>query len=218
MPLAASRTQGAPDVLEMASGALYDLSASLASHGEFAVTSRLSLFAGAAVPFLYFGAQALAAPFFPDFSFWTHTASVLGSNLSTRPGILNAGAALTGVAALAASYGLFRALRGQGVWLVVAALVAACSVSTGVASLWAAAHPLPDPRHGPGALGAGMFAAPFVVLVASFALPRSAGLRVYLIANVMAFFLVASLYAGLFPIDLRDYAGAVQRLGAFVML
>lgn len=29
---------------------------------------RLSLLAGASVPVLYFGAQALAAPFFPDFS------------------------------------------------------------------------------------------------------------------------------------------------------
>lgn len=179
---------------------------------------RLSLLAGAAVPLLYFGAQAFAAPFFPDFSFWAHTASLLGSDLSKRPSILNSGAALTGAAALAASYGLFRALRNQGVWLVVTVLVAACSVSMGLASLWAASHPLPDPRHSPGALGAGMFAAPFLVLLASFALPRAAGLKQYLVANLFVFFLVASLYAGLFSIDLRLYGGAVQRLGALVML
>jgi hypothetical protein len=65
---------------------------------------RLSLLAGAIIPFLYFGAQGLAAPFFPGFSFWAHTASVLGSDLSTRPAILNAGAALCGAAGLAASY------------------------------------------------------------------------------------------------------------------
>jgi hypothetical protein len=179
---------------------------------------RLSLLAGAIVPFLYFGAQGLAAPFFPAFSFWAHTASVLGSDLSTRPAILNAGAALSGTAGLAASYGLFRALRHHGVWLVVTVLVAACSISMGLASLWAATHPLPDPRHNPGILGAGMFAAPFLVLLASLALPRAAGLKWYLVANVLAFFLVASLYAGLFPVDLRGYAGAVQRLGALVML
>lgn len=179
---------------------------------------RLSLFAGAALPLLYFGAQALAAPFFPDFSFWAHTASLLGSDLSTRPAILNGGAALTGAAAVAASYGLFRALRDQGVWLVVTALVAACSLSIGLASLWAASHPLPDPRHNPGALGAGMFAAPFLVLLASFALPRAVGLKWYLVANALVFFLVASLYAGLIPIDLRAYGGAVQRLGVLVML
>lgn len=179
---------------------------------------RLCLLAGAAVPFLYFGAQASAAPFFPGFSFWVHSASLLGSDLSTRPEILNIGAASTGVAALIASYGLFRALRWQGIWPLVAVLVAACSISTGLASLWAATHPMPDPHHNPGALAAGMFAAPFLVLLAAFALPRARALKTYLVANVVVFFLVASVYAGLFPIDLRLYGGAVQRLGAAVML
>jgi hypothetical protein len=179
---------------------------------------RLSLLAGVAMPLLYFGAQALAAPYFPGFSVWVHSASVLGSDLSTRPSILNGGAALTGAAALWASYGLFRALRIQGVWMAVALLVAACSVSMGLASLWAASHPMPDPRHNPGALGAGMFAAPFVVLLASFALSRAAGLKAYLVANVLLFFLVASFYSGIFPIDVRSYGGALQRLGAAVMM
>ena len=191
---------------------------STGSPRALATRIRLSLLAGAIIPFLYFGAQGLAAPFFPGFSFWAHTASVLGSDLSTRPAILNAGAALSGAAGLTASYGLFRALRHHGVWLVVTVLVAACSISMGLASLWAATHPLPDPRHNPGILGAGMFAAPFLVLLASLALPRAAGLKWYLVANVLVFFLVASLYAGLFPVDLRSYAGAVQRLGALVML
>ena len=179
---------------------------------------RLSLFAGVSVPLLYFGAQAIAAPFFPDFNFWAHTASLLGSDLSTRPDVLNGGAALTGAAALVASYGLFRALRARGVWLVIAALVAACSVSIGLASLWAASHPLPDPRHNPGALGAGLFAAPFLVLLASLALPHAAWLKGYLMANVLIFFVVASLHAGLIAIDLAKVGGAVQRLGALVML
>jgi hypothetical protein len=170
------------------------------------------------VPLLYFGAQVAAAPFFPDFSVWTHTASLLGSDLSTRPGILNGGAALTGAAALLASYGLFRALRDRRVWLAAAVLVAVCSASIGLASAWAATHPLPDPRHNPGALGAGMFAAPFAALLVSLALPGARRLRVYLIANVLAFFVVAALYGGLFPIDLRAYAGAVQRFGAVVMM
>lgn len=178
---------------------------------------RISLLAGAAVPVLYFGAQALAAPFFPNFSVLVHTASILGSDLSSRPAILNVGAALTGAAALLASYGLFRDLRSHGANLAVAVLVAACSVSMGLASLWAASHPMPDPRHNPGALGAGMFAAPFLVLLASLALPNARGLRRYLIVNVLAFFLVASLYAGIIPIEFRLYGGAVQRLGALVM-
>jgi hypothetical protein len=178
---------------------------------------RLSLLAGAAVPVLYFGAQALAAPFFPNFSIFVHTASMLGSDLSTRPGILNGGAALTGVAAVMASYGLFRGLRGQGVWLVLAVLVAVCSASMGLASFWASIHPLPDPRHNSGPLGAGVFAIPVLALLASLRLRHAAALRWYLVANLLAFGLVAALYAGLFPLDLRLYGGAVQRLGAVVM-
>jgi hypothetical protein len=132
--------------------------------------------------------------------------------------ILNCGAALTGAAAILASPGLFRALRDQKAWAILAALIAACSVSMGLASLWAATHPMPDPRHNPGVLGVGMFAAPFLALFASFALPLAKGLRWYLISNALAFFVVASVYAGLIPVDLRLYGGAVQRLGALVML
>jgi hypothetical protein len=179
---------------------------------------RISLLAGASVPILYFGAQALAAPFFPNFSLLANSASQLGSNLSSRPAILNCGAALTGAAALVAAPGLFTALRDQRVWLVLAALVAACSVSMGLASLWAGTHPMPDPRHNPGVLGAGMFAAPFLVLFAAFKLPRAPGLRWYLILNALAFFVMASIYAQVVPVDLRLYGGAVQRLGALVML
>jgi hypothetical protein len=180
-------------------------------------STRLALTAGAAVPILYFGAQALAAPFFPNFSFFVNTASQLGSDLSSQPNILNGGAALTGVAALLASYGLYRALRAQRVWLIVSVLVAVCSISMGLASLWAATHPLPNPRHNAGMVGAGIFATPFVVLLASFALPDAVRLRWYLAANVCLFVLVALLYSQVIPLDLRLYGGAVQRLGALVM-
>ena len=164
------------------------------------------------MPVLYFGAQAAAAPFFPNFSFAAHTASMLGSNLSLHPEVLNTGAALAG------AWGLFQGLRSRGVWTVVALLVAACSVSFGLSSLWAATHPLPDPAHNPGALGAGMFAAPLVVLLASVRLHRATLLRMYLGANVAGFLLVASIYSGLIPVNLDQYAGAIQRLGALIML
>jgi hypothetical protein len=179
---------------------------------------RFSLLSGAAVPVLYFGAQAIAAPFFPDFDILIHTASLLGSDLSFRPAILNGGAALTGAAALIASYGLFCALRNQGTSSLLAGLVAACSVSMAMASVWAASHPMPHPQHNPGVLGAGMFAAPFLVLLASLSLRKAILLKRYLVVNVLVFFLVAALYAGVIPVDLRLYGGAVQRLGALVML
>lgn len=180
--------------------------------------TRTSLIAAVAVPFLYFGAQLAAMRFFPNFSFARHTASVLGSDQSSRPEVLNLGAALTGVASLVASWGMFAGLRQRGVWVIAALPVACCCVSFGLASLWAAAHPLPDPRHNPGALGVGMFAAPFATLLASVCLKGAKWLRVYLMVNIAGFCLVASMYSGILPIDLAEYAGAVQRLGTFVML
>src|SRR5688500_4423179 len=88
----------------------------------------LVLAAGIAVPFLYYGAQLLAAPYFPGFSVLVHSASMLGSDLSTRPWILNTGAILTGVAGSIAAYGFFHGLRSIGthpvlVWLTTAALL-----------------------------------------------------------------------------------------------
>jgi hypothetical membrane protein len=180
-------------------------------------SNRISLLAGASVPVLYFGAQALAAPFFPNFSVLADTASALGSDRSMHPAILNGGAALAGTAALMASFGLFRELRTHGVWLVVAGLVAACSMSVGLSSLWAASHPLPDPRHNSGLVGAGAFAAPFVALLASLALENSSRLRWYLVVNVLLFFVAAALFAGIIPLDLGLYGGAVQRFAALVM-
>ena len=38
-----------------------------------------------AVPLLYYGVQLVAAPFFPDFSVLSTTASELGSDRSPRP-------------------------------------------------------------------------------------------------------------------------------------
>ena len=52
---------------------------------------------GVAVPFLYYGVQLVAAPFFPGFSFLGTTASELGSDRSTHPSIFNAGTILLGV-------------------------------------------------------------------------------------------------------------------------
>ncbi|MGL6290300.1 MAG: DUF998 domain-containing protein [Silanimonas sp.] len=180
--------------------------------------TRLSLFAALAVPVLYFGAQAAAAPFFPGFRFTEHTASILGSDLSLRPEILNSGAVLTGLASFVSAWGVFVGLRSAGVWTWNAAALALCAVSFGAASVWAGIHPLPDPQHNPGALGIGMFAAPFLAFVASLALPNSKALRIYLGLNVVGFGIVSCLYAGVIPVDLQRYAGAVQRLGTLVML
>jgi hypothetical protein len=184
-------------------------------------TTRFCLIAGIALPICYYGAQIIAAPFFPDFSFLRHTASALGSNQSTRPEILNLGAMLTGVLACITAWGLFAGVRAIGVskaWLVIASLFALCTVSFGASSIWAGWYPLPDPRHNPGALGAGIFAAPFVAFILSFALPNAMRLRTYHGLNIIGFAIVAMIYAQVLPVNLELYAGAVQRGATLVML
>jgi hypothetical protein len=100
----------------------------------------------------------------------------------------------------------------------MALLVGASAVSFGLGALWAASYPLPDPRHNPGALGAGMFAAPFVCWIAAWWLPRTTALKVYLSLNILAFGLVAMIYSRYIEIDLQANAGAVQKIGVVVML
>ena len=82
--------------------------------------TRCALYAGIAVPCLYYAVQALAAPFFPEFSFVGTTASELGSDRSSRPAIFNFGTVLLGVAWLIASVGFFRAFQPLGVHPVLA--------------------------------------------------------------------------------------------------
>jgi Protein of unknown function (DUF998) len=106
-----------------------------------------ALDAGVAVPFLYYGAQAIAAPFFSGFSIMSSTASELGSDHSTHPSVFNAGAILQGVACLVASVGFFRAFGLLGTHPVLAWLTSLAVATSGLSSLWAGYFPLPDPRH-----------------------------------------------------------------------
>lgn len=181
------------------------------------VFSTVALWAGVFVPVAYYGAQALAAPFFPDFSVLKHTASLLGSDLSRRPWVLNTGAAATGLLARVASLGPPFALRRSGrVWLGV--LLGLCFASFGLASLWAASFPLPDQRHNPGPLGLGMFVAPFAACLAAYVLRLSRPVRWYTAVNIVAFIAVAAAYSGMLTIDLQAYSGLLQRIGTVVML
>ena len=179
--------------------------------------ARAALLAGAAVPLLYFGTQLAAAPLYPGYDFTRQVASELGSPLSRAPGVFNTGAILTGVATLGAAFGFARALSRiaapPGVaWLVVAALV-----SAGLAGLQAGAFPLPHPRHNPGALGAGLFALPVLLLLAAARTPGAAGLRIYLALNLLLFLLQFPLRGGLLGIDPRDSGGLMQRTFALAV-
>ena len=175
------------------------------------------LSAAIAVSFLYFGAQLAAAPFFPGYSFLTDSASLLGSDRSTLPLVLNTGAFLSGVAALAAAYGIAAALKQSGVRRIWIWLVALSLVSTGAAAIWASLFHLPDPRHNPGMIGAGMFAVPIVLLAALWSVSGARAIKVYLVINLVALGVLILVMAGLTTIDLSRYGGLCQRFIAAVI-
>lgn len=167
------------------------------------------------VPAAYFGAQILAAPYFPNYSVLTTSASDLGSDRSSRPGILNCGALLTGVLALLGSIGLAASLPRVGVNRLAAFLLAICVASSGLASLWAGWHPLPSPLHNPGALGAGMFVSPFAAVWAAWRLHPARMLRAVLLANAATFVALAAVMSGVVHVDLSRYGGLIQKMLAF---
>ena len=179
--------------------------------------TALALAAGIAVPFLYFGAQLAAAPFFPGYSFRRQSASMLGSDLSTLPVILNAGAILTGLAAILASVGFLQALRNRGTHPVIAWLTSAALVSCGLGSLWAGCFHLPDPRHNPGLLGVGSFLLPALLAAAFWKSTEPRSLRLYLIVNVLVMAALVPVMSGIAGIDRASYGGLLQRIAALTL-
>lgn len=185
-------------------------------HDSSETLSRVGLIAAVGVPIIYFGSQVVAAPFYPDYSFLANSASQLGSDRSDLPAVLNTGAILTGLLALLGAYGLTRTLPTIGVRRVWASLVGLSLVSTGLAAIWAGTFHLPDPRHNPGALGAGTFAGPLLLLLAVWPLPQARTLKVYLAGNLLAFAALAPILGGATALDLQSYGGLFQRLAACV--
>ncbi len=172
----------------------------------------LLLVAAILAPLVYFAAQAVAAPYFPNYSIYTTTASALGSDLSTRPGILNAGAFLTGVMAAMGSLGIAGSLPRLGTGKIIAYVLAICLLSAGLASFWASQHPLPDPRHNPGALGFGMFLMPFISVLAAWQLRAPKTALVFFLLNALAFIACGAVMSGASSIDLPAFGGLVQKL------
>ncbi len=178
--------------------------------------SRL-LLAGIAVPILYFGMQVIAAPFYPGYSFLANSASQLGSDRSTQPWILNAGAMLTGIATLIASFGFFHGLRRIGTHPIVVWLTWLALVSYGLGGLWAGSFPLPDRRHNPGPLAAVTYLLPVLLPLAFWKSERVHGVRIYLFANLLLFIALVPIMSGIAGINTQGYGGLLQRIAAVVL-
>jgi hypothetical membrane protein len=178
----------------------------------------VSLLCAASVPFVYFGAQVLAAASYPNFSVLRDVASTLGSDASTRPEIFNTVVAFAGLLAIVGAVGLYKCLQESRVNTFLCLMVVLCLVSFAAGSFWAASHPLPDPRHDPGALSIGMFFSPFVAYLSARQIPGARSLRTICAALLLFFLAIAGVYSGLMPLDRDEYEGALQRAGALTML
>jgi hypothetical protein len=178
----------------------------------------VSLLCGASVPFVYFGAQVLAAASYPNFSVLRDVASALGSDVSMRPEIFNKGIAFAGVLAIVGAVGLYKCLRESRVNAFLCLMPALCLASFAAGSFWAASHPLPDPRHDPGALSVGMFFSPLVAYVTARQIPGARSLQTICAALLLFFLAIASAHSGLLPLNRGAYEGALQRAGALTML
>lgn len=179
--------------------------------------TRFSLALVGGSPILYFGTQLAAMPWFPGYDPLLHPASLLGSDRSLAPAVFNSGAVLVGVALLGGSVGMARGLVAVGSWRPLAWIVAVALMSSGAAAIWAGSFPMPDPRHNPGALGVGTFAAPLLLLVALWRVQGAGGLRRYLLLDLAAFAGLAVVMAGLTAIDPQRYGGLLQRVAALIV-
>jgi hypothetical membrane protein len=184
-------------------------------HGDR--TTLRALHAGIAVPFLYYGVQAAASPFFGDFSFVGTTASELGSDLSRHPAVFNGGTMLQGIACFVASVGFFRAFGRLRIHPAFAWPISIAVVIAGLGSLWAGYYPLPDPRHG----GTPAFLVAMLLLPPLFAAALwasgHAALKIYLVANLVLLAVMFPTMSGLTGLDTHAYRGLFQRIFAFTI-
>ena len=175
-----------------------------------------ALGSGILVPILYFGTQFLAAPFFPDYSFLSMAASVLGSDLAIYPAIFNTGAMITGIATIIASAGFFLALRQLGTNPFLAGFTTLALLLNGLGSLWAGFFPLPDPRHASNPFMVGIFLFPILFTLAVWKLGQATPIKTYLIITNLLFLALIPVMSGVLGINTQGYQGLLQRITALV--
>jgi hypothetical membrane protein len=180
------------------------------------ITSTM-LWSGVLVPALYFGAQLARGPFVEGYSFRRNAASDLGAVGVPGASWFNAMAIASGLAAIVASFGWWHALDHWAVGGIRRSLLCLALVSIGVASIAAGAFPLPDERHGGGALGAGLFALPLLLVLATMRSQVVTWIRRYAVANLLLFVLAALLLSGATGVDPTVNEGVLQRILALAV-
>jgi len=185
---------------------------------------------GVAIPVIYLAIQAVAAPFYPGYSFCSRDASSLGSEASTAPWIFNAGMLVFGIIQAALAGAFLSALPRVGVGRGLAAVTALALTSAAIGSLNAFLHPLPDPRHTGGwlaTLGSGVVLMPVLTMAVLWRM----GVRRHVVAiGVMYLALIpvmtgltqrACMWAGRecagYQFFLNNYHGLLQRIAAITV-
>ena len=192
--------------------------------------NRRLLGLGVALPFVYFGIQLAAAPFYPGYSFLTRDASSLGSDGSTAPWIFNGGALLVGTLELVTAAAFLRAFPRGRIGMVLAWATALALASAAIGSLNAFLHPLPDPKHTEGLLsvfGSGLVMLPLLLTAVLWRL----GARGYAMFNILLCLVLIPILTGLVQrigmrahLDLDGYQtllngthGLLQRMAALLI-
>lgn len=174
--------------------------------------THAALWLGVLVPILYFGLQVVAA-LYPGYNFLSQAASDLGAAPFRYAAVFNTGVFTLGIVALVASIGFLRGLLRLGAHPLFAGLIAITVAAIGLASLWAAIFPLPDPRHAdapPFLMLAMLF--PLLLTLALWKQPGTALLKAYMIASTMLMLALLPAVSGAISVDLREYSGLIQRL------
>jgi hypothetical membrane protein len=178
-------------------------------------TLERALKLGIAVPFMYFGLQLITMPFYSGYSLLANAASDLGSPDSRFPIVFNVGAIVSGLLTALSSYGFARAFQQLRVTPILAWPASIAVALTGLSSVWAGTFPLPDPRHAENPMVIGLFLMPFIMAAALWK-PSSLNLRIYLLANIFAFGLLAAIMSGTIRVDQDTYGGLLQRILALI--
>lgn len=175
------------------------------------------LWSGVLVPAIYFGAQLVRGPFVEGYSFRRNAASDLGAVGVPGASWFNMMAIASGLAAIVASFGWWYSLDRWAVGRIRRSLLCVALVSIGLASIAAGAFPLPDERHGGGLLGAGLFALPLLLVLATVRSQVTTWIRWYAVANLLLFVLAALLFSGATGVDPTANEGVLQRILALAV-
>jgi len=180
------------------------------------MTERLNLMCCILIPVLYFGLQAVFAPFFPGYSLWTTTASDLGDASSPVGPLFSLCILGLGVVMTVAALTFPVALSARGLPLWRACLPALGLFSGALITFSAGIFPQPHPMHAGGALGAGFIALPLLLVLSVWRI-AARGLRAYLLTNLAGFAAIALVMADVVPLSDPNLQGLVQKLFALTV-